>query len=985
MRKKRITVLLMTAMLVVASWPGKGVTYAADIEQTVEKEQKESKPSEGTLMEEAENTENVSDPDVAEAEEIQGDLLDDTRTDETDTSSHEVQTQADSNMDGIKVETLEDGTVQVTADGVESAMPGIIDLSEVTYHEGPGGGQEVATRTWNQKIKIVLKNGKPGGSAGQNNYLGGLDCMDTVKGQITYIFNQPVEIIVENTTANDAIGLIRGNQTSNYVKWIFNDTVDFTVRKCSASYINGGQVLAGHDFYTEYAKNWGVVMRKPYTMNVEDCTNVLQVNGGAMKERGRNNKNQKVIDDYSCGFDEGLTMNIRNTQVKTGIVAGHTLVQGTTDYDPDGTQYRYWTKGPVVVNLYNSSSGAFASSMYTPKMAGKTDIEGKVTVNLYDGSTITMAFGRSVAYGNPAAATKFVGAAQHTQLNFSSGAQMAALAGFDEIALAGKVDVSVLFFPPTSGMKLNVAEGSKWNEGDVMLTYAYLKSPAYVKCDENLISSNWENKNLHLQYQDISGTKTQQWYVNRDVTVTFDSKGGTTVPSQTFKQGGKATQPAVTKEYAVFEGWYTTEDFRDGTAWDFNKTVDDDMTLYAKWRADTANVKVSEKDGNKEYGTITVDKGTPITGDKLSTVNVEKKGYTVEKWTTSAGKDWDIENDNVTADMEIHPVWKLNAPQATLGAENNITTVHIGDTVKLTAQATHEAEGNITYQFQWFKDGKEIKANKTKSKATARAVSDTSELVVDESGEYSVKVLASDGAQTAEAGAGPVSVTVTPHQFGGDWKHDAKDHWHECTIENCGVKDQVEAHIFSEWTVVKEATTKEQGERERSCTTCGYKETEKIPMTENEAPVISAKDKDITVGDTFDVKADVKATDKEDGDLTDKIEVVKNTVDTSKAGTYEVTYQVTDTDGATTTLTIKVVVKAKTADVPKNPEDNSKTDTGKTDHPKNETRTVETKVTTSTTQTPKTGDGANAGLAWVGLVVGIMGVAEVLRRKKDMI
>ena len=64
--------------------------------------------------------------------------------------------------------------------------------------------------------------------------------------------------------------------------------------------------------------------------------------------------------------------------------------------------------------------------------------------------------------------------------------------------------------------------------------------------------------------------------------------------------------------------------------------------------------------------------------------------------------------------------------------------------------------------------------------------------------------------------------------------------------------------------------------------------------TLNEAPIITATDKTITVGDTFDPKADVTASDKEDGDITANLEVVKNEVDTTKAGVYEVTYKVTD-------------------------------------------------------------------------------------------
>ena len=81
--------------------------------------------------------------------------------------------------------------------------------------------------------------------------------------------------------------------------------------------------------------------------------------------------------------------------------------------------------------------------------------------------------------------------------------------------------------------------------------------------------------------------------------------------------------------------------------------------------------------------------------------------------------------------------------------------------------------------------------------------------------------------------------------------------------------------------------------------------------TLNEAPIITATDKTITVGDTFDPKADVTASDKEDGDITANLEVVKNEVDTTKAGVYEVTYKVTDSQGASYTTTIQVTVNTR--------------------------------------------------------------------------
>lgn len=79
----------------------------------------------------------------------------------------------------------------------------------------------------------------------------------------------------------------------------------------------------------------------------------------------------------------------------------------------------------------------------------------------------------------------------------------------------------------------------------------------------------------------------------------------------------------------------------------------------------------------------------------------------------------------------------------------------------------------------------------------------------------------------------------------------------------------------------------------------------------NHVPTINAKDLKLTVGDTFDAKKNVTASDAEDGDLTAKIEITANDVDTTKAGTYHVMYKITDSKGASATKTITVTVKAK--------------------------------------------------------------------------
>ncbi|MBS6396947.1 MAG: DUF5011 domain-containing protein [Clostridiales bacterium] len=84
---------------------------------------------------------------------------------------------------------------------------------------------------------------------------------------------------------------------------------------------------------------------------------------------------------------------------------------------------------------------------------------------------------------------------------------------------------------------------------------------------------------------------------------------------------------------------------------------------------------------------------------------------------------------------------------------------------------------------------------------------------------------------------------------------------------------------------------------------------EVVPSVINRIPIIHAEDQIIKVGDVFDALKGVAASDKEDGDLTEKIEIVENTVNTTKAGSYKITYKVTDSQGAMGYKTVAVIVK----------------------------------------------------------------------------
>ncbi len=73
----------------------------------------------------------------------------------------------------------------------------------------------------------------------------------------------------------------------------------------------------------------------------------------------------------------------------------------------------------------------------------------------------------------------------------------------------------------------------------------------------------------------------------------------------------------------------------------------------------------------------------------------------------------------------------------------------------------------------------------------------------------------------------------TPHIHAKtSWMGDENEHWHECL--GCEEILDKEEHTFGEWKVVKEATEKEKGSKERECSVCNYKEVSEIAKLEHE-------------------------------------------------------------------------------------------------------------------------------------------------------
>ena len=145
---------------------------------------------------------------------------------------------------------------------------------------------------------------------------------------------------------------------------------------------------------------------------------------------------------------------------------------------------------------------------------------------------------------------------------------------------------------------------------------------------------------------------TANWVETR--TVTFDVNGHGTAPDpQTVDIGTKAVKPTDPVQTGWrFDGWYTDRDCT--AAYDFDKEVTEDITLYAKW---VQTVTVTYHVGS--YGTApasqTVDAGKKFTrpADPVDSRAIFQGWYTDENYTTA----YDF-GSAVETDLNLYAKWK---------------------------------------------------------------------------------------------------------------------------------------------------------------------------------------------------------------------------------------------------------------------------------------------------------------------------------------
>ncbi len=144
---------------------------------------------------------------------------------------------------------------------------------------------------------------------------------------------------------------------------------------------------------------------------------------------------------------------------------------------------------------------------------------------------------------------------------------------------------------------------------------------------------------------------------DNQVTVTFESNGGTNVQSQKIEKGEMAKEPKnPVRTGHIFEGWYKDN----GTfkvKHTFNSEVNEDIVLYAKWKL--AEYTITFISDGKIWNTQKVSYGKKATEPRKPA----KKGYIFGDWHENAACTKKYNYPAVTGNKKLYAKWTKTVSQ----------------------------------------------------------------------------------------------------------------------------------------------------------------------------------------------------------------------------------------------------------------------------------------------------------------------------------
>ena len=179
-------------------------------------------------------------------------------------------------------------------------------------------------------------------------------------------------------------------------------------------------------------------------------------------------------------------------------------------------------------------------------------------------------------------------------------------------------------------------------------------------------------------------------------TVTFDSRGGTDVEAQKVADGSAAVRPEdPTRSSYTFEGWYT--DAACTTEYDFDASVTEDITLYAKWTLASQLFPLRyESNGGTGFDTEYYSSGTTAELTRVPT----REGYTFTGWYADAALTQPVTSVLMDSSKTVYAGWKVSTVPDMLNGDDHFAYIvgYADETVRPDENITRAEAATIFFR-----------------------------------------------------------------------------------------------------------------------------------------------------------------------------------------------------------------------------------------------------------------------------------------------
>ena len=583
------------------------------------------------------------------------------------------------------------------------------------------------TRTWNVPLDIKVSNiTKTEADQSVTVFSRYDDNHYQYESPWTYVFNQPVNITVENCKAPRFSLISDGMETNpsvrhNFVKYVFNAPVTLNITGSTFTDMwtqTHGKYWVGLGYTQTVMTNWGVEFNDTYTINLKDSSVTGNMVCGVEKSQVRGNPDRKgdvvttIRSDWSASMQKGVTVNLNNSSVFGSLTTGHKITETSleSNVNKDDTE-NYFFNGDAVVNVNNDSwvSSIVPSQYSSANTATKkwTNLNGNLYVNVDRNSQVSNLINNDGQMYGSAKSVTLDTEREHTDVLGT----IEQLVHVDQIRVGARMNVNNMELAD-GGMKIDIKNPANWNTGDVIL------ENLGSRVDQSKVTSNWKHSNITMNYTE---SNTQQWKITVTpgaVNVTFDPDGGeinrNSAPVVVSGKAGTAlTLPDTpTREGYTFEGWYSGKN-GSGSAVP-SAFPDSASTYYAKW------TKVPEYTVTFDPGDGLVDgQNTPysVTGRAGNTIYVPKAE---PNQTGKAFDGWYKDPENATGKLPDNAKFTENATYKARYIDAQITLVFSNNHSNSNKQYT---EGTMK-SMSWSQDQQNIALPKVTYKVKDKYLAD---------------------------------------------------------------------------------------------------------------------------------------------------------------------------------------------------------------------------------------------------------------------